>query len=717
MCLMKRSCFFLLILLFSATSIAEKPPKIDGRLYYVGRNTASTESVWLSETTAGSFRLEAPGARLVDSWSLPASGLRISVSPVVADGNAGAHELFNNDNNKRLDKHQQRNPIDLPPLPSLPPGVITPPIALPPLPTHPIVIPPTPNVPTHPIVIPPTPGVPTHPIVIPPTPGVPTHPIVIPPTPGVPTHPIVIPPTPGVPTHPIILPGKPTHPIVIPPEPGVPTHPIVIPPEPGVPTHPIVIPPEPVVPTHPIVIPPEPGVPTHPIVIPPEPGVPTHPIVIPPEPGVPTHPITTPPDLPPVAPSNPIGTPVEKPSNGLTPVIPPAKPPMAPPPKKPDSHDDFLQSSSNRPSGMKIQSTNNQYAFLSSTDKSAPVTDALPFDQSNARNTRNSEALARPMTTSSSDSAPVLATTPPESPNNISQGSTNDSVVTSNQSTDESAPITEARQFDENNTWNIWSDNRYYNIKDERFGLNSKGDTTNYTVGADRRFTQNLVSGAMVSHLYYNITGFNGGLENNVSGYNVGPYFGYLINRHWSTDGSLTYGILHNKNNIAGLESSFNGKTMNGTWHATGLYSFKKFQLRPQPLISFSHYWNPNYQFRGNFNNQLLLVDRDREQFNFGFAEFKLEGNYTTDTKNGTVIQPYTEAKVDYVFARPNDGQILTANLTLATPKAAVGGLTAGVRTLFFKSLLIDSSAGYLSIGQSGLNVWQLRLLASYSFS
>jgi hypothetical protein len=437
--------------LFATSCYAQPPEKVEGKLVFLGVTNDSSRSVWISVTTAGSFRLEAQGSQVVDQWEKMQRGLHLSLSPFVSQGSGGTHFLVNAANNKNLDSQNQQGGIVFPPLPTLPPGVVTPPIVV----------------------------------------------------------------------------------------------------------------------------------------------YPEHPIVIPPGPG------------------------------GMLPVVPP--------------------------------------------------------------------------TTASESGAGFNQTLIRE---------TDEEIV----------PITKARQFDKENAWNIWSDNRYFDINDGRNNLDSDGSAVDFTVGADRRITPNLVSGLMLTHMYYDTTAFDGGLENSARGFNVGPYFGYMISPRWATDGSLTYGQLQNNNKLAGLTSAFTTQTANASLHATGLFQFGPFQLRPQPLVSFSRYWNPAYQFHGNILGFPVLINRDSEAFNFGYGEFKLEGNYTTNTKTGNIVQPYVQAGVDYVFAQPNDGQALTGNLRLATVSSVNETVTAGIRALISGAFFIDGSAAYLSIGQGGLSVWEARVLASYSF-
>ena len=90
--------------------------------------------MWLSATSAGSFRLEAAEkSTTVDQWTKSRRGLNITGSPFVSNGNGGTHKLYDTSDNKDclLDTQNQKGGINLPQLnfPNLkPPSGVLPPI-------------------------------------------------------------------------------------------------------------------------------------------------------------------------------------------------------------------------------------------------------------------------------------------------------------------------------------------------------------------------------------------------------------------------------------------------------------------------------------------------------------------------------------------------------------------------------------------------------------
>ncbi|RZT94980.1 hypothetical protein [Rivibacter subsaxonicus] len=58
----------------------------------------------------------------------------------------------------------------------------------------------------------------------------------------------------------------------------------------------------------------------------------------------------------------------------------------------------------------------------------------------------------------------------------------------------------------------------------------------------------------------------------------------------------------------------------------------------------------------------------------------------------------------------------MTSQLTLADTSPWSGSLRLGLRSLVARSLIVEASLGYLSIGQNGLDTWEGRLFVSYGF-
>jgi len=127
-----------------------------GGLRFLGTSADGARTVWVSGTSAGTFKLEAAqGNQTVDVWNKTRRGLHVSLSPVVSSGNGGTHKLYSSDD-CLLDAQNQKNGFVFPPN-IIPPGVTRPPLNRPLTPTLPGgvvppigILPPEPLTPTFP---------------------------------------------------------------------------------------------------------------------------------------------------------------------------------------------------------------------------------------------------------------------------------------------------------------------------------------------------------------------------------------------------------------------------------------------------------------------------------------------------------------------------------------------------------------------------------------
>src|SRR5882672_6226543 len=93
-----------------------------GGLIFLGPTADHARSVWLSATRgAGGYQLTVPG-QTVDTWTRDRRGLRLTVSPVVANGTPGEHTLSSTTNGCSIASVKQNQGSVFPQLPNhLPP--------------------------------------------------------------------------------------------------------------------------------------------------------------------------------------------------------------------------------------------------------------------------------------------------------------------------------------------------------------------------------------------------------------------------------------------------------------------------------------------------------------------------------------------------------------------------------------------------------------------
>ena len=117
----------------------------------------------------------------------------------------------------------------------------------------------------------------------------------------------------------------------------------------------------------------------------------------------------------------------------------------------------------------------------------------------------------------------------------------------------------------------------------------------------------------------------------------------------------------------------------------------------------------------GTLLGSSITLPVSRTSFGQGVASFTVEMNRDYYLHE-TVLEPYGELGASYQFVRPNNGQILTSNLLLASTSPWSGIARLGGRAVITRSLFLEASIANLSIGQGSYHLWEGKLYLSYSF-
>ena len=588
-----------------------------GGISYLGVTSNNSKSVWLSQTSPGSFELEsAQGNQTVDQWSKNKKGLHLSLSPNVSNGNGGTHKLYDVGSSKPclLDTQNQKAGFVFPPIFRPPPGWIRPPEVTPITPE----LPPIGTLPPPTGITPGMPGGMTPPIgTLPPPTGI---------TPGMPggvTPPIgTLPPPTGITP---ALPGGVTPPIgTLPPPTGI---------TPGMP-----------------------GGVTPPIgTLPPPTGI------TPGLPGAVTPPIGTLPPVTGITPALP---------GGVTPPIGTLPPPTGITPTEPGV--------GAPPNAEAIQIVNTTIPILPCA------------------------------TVSRGEGGAVSGTRPQDCIGMVPTAKSNEDVG--------SAPITPGREFGVEALWNVWADSRYLDTSDQRHGLDIDGNMSSFVVGADRRVNDDLVAGVSLQGVYSRSDGFNNGMSSDSNGFVIAPYIGYQLSRNWAIDAFLGFGRTENNQQISVLEGDYTAQSYSISAVANGQYPLGVAFVRPKVSFYYVHTHADGYDMKGNVSQTPITLHMSEYSYNYGVVEAATELNQTFITSGGTPVMPYVELTARCEFERQNDGDILTGNLSQTSTSPWSGALRTGARAMITRSTNIETSAGYLSLGQNGLDIWELRLFLSHSF-
>ncbi|MBN8412561.1 autotransporter outer membrane beta-barrel domain-containing protein [Halomonas litopenaei] len=280
----------------------------------------------------------------------------------------------------------------------------------------------------------------------------------------------------------------------------------------------------------------------------------------------------------------------------------------------------------------------------------------------------------------------------------------------------EQVPITEGRQGEPGSPWNTWVDARYTDISDDRDGQDLDGDSQVVAVGVDRWVSDQAVAGVSFSVDSSHADNFGGAWENDSDGFSVSPYVAYRLSDRWALDASLIWRWGDNDSELATLEGSYDTRSFGGAVNAHGQYRWGQALLRPTLSLFYSHERSDDYDLQGDILGVPVDVDVPGDSYSTGLATASGEISRIYSVGDDGLVMPYAELGINWAFEQPNDGRYLNDDLEWENPSDLMGTLRTGARWFLDDTLLLEASAGYLSLGHDDLDIWEGKLYLSYRF-
>ena len=264
----------------------------------------------------------------------------------------------------------------------------------------------------------------------------------------------------------------------------------------------------------------------------------------------------------------------------------------------------------------------------------------------------------------------------------------------------------------------MWGDAVYTGTSDRRHGLDIRGHDGILTVGADLSVTKDFVAGASLSGEFSRVDEFGGVTRVDSIGIGISPYIGFRILPAWTINASIGFTWIENDDRIDTLNADYSSWRYSASVTATGEYAIGQsgFVVRPKLFVYYARTESEAFDTRGTVNGVPTSLHTGSDHFAFGETNVSLEVNRTFRMQSGLVIMPYVEMGVSYDFERPNDGKIMTADLTLVDDSPWSGEVRAGVRALISALTFVELKGAYLSIGHSGLDIWEVGVFLSHGF-
>lgn len=277
-------------------------------------------------------------------------------------------------------------------------------------------------------------------------------------------------------------------------------------------------------------------------------------------------------------------------------------------------------------------------------------------------------------------------------------------------------PLTPGRDFFSDPLWNFWSETRGVYAQDRRYNLDTEGYSGSFLFGVDREIADDTVAGISASFETSGSDGYDGGLETAAYGLSVGPYFAHRLSPQWAIQGSLGYMLLQNDLEVVVLEGNYFSHQLSAAAAINGQYRYEEWFLRPRFGLSYAETFVEDYDLSGTINGTPVTVDIGSDHFGYGSAEISGEASRYVDLGDDLLGMPYGELGLHIALDRPNDGKILSGDLRLEDTSPVTGTIRGGMRFFYEDRIAFDVGAGYLSIGQNGLDIWEAKARVSFAF-
>jgi hypothetical protein len=256
----------------------------------------------------------------------------------------------------------------------------------------------------------------------------------------------------------------------------------------------------------------------------------------------------------------------------------------------------------------------------------------------------------------------------------------------------------------------------YVDLSDRRYGLDTKNRNGTVTFGVDRKLNADVVAGFSFGLQKAQGSGFSDFMHSDSEGFTAGPYAAARLSPQWAIDAAFTYTQNRSNLQIVMLNGAATLRTYSGSFNLHGQYTFGEWYMRPRFGVTYAHNVGDARDMQGVLLGVPLTLRLSDSKTDYGVAEAYGEISRLFALPGAIYMIPYMEFGLHYEFERPNGGQILTGDLSTATPSPWAGSVRSGARIQLPNAALVEASVGYLSFAQSGLDVWEGKVRFSLGF-
>lgn len=263
-------------------------------------------------------------------------------------------------------------------------------------------------------------------------------------------------------------------------------------------------------------------------------------------------------------------------------------------------------------------------------------------------------------------------------------------------------------------TFEPWLESSYRDVDDDRWGRDSDGEIWQFLGGVDMRVDENLIVGVAGGYEDGDFDTFGDFVEEDYDTWLVGPYAAYLITPNLFADLWVGYARDDVDIDLGVLGGDYDVDRWFIDFNLTGQWEVGPLNLRPRLSAWYAEDDRESFNFSIPGSSSRIRVDSDDE--NYGSIAFMIEANKAFGMADGLALVPFARMGVHYAYERANSGRLLGDDLETHSSSAYTGDARIGVRIVSAGSVVVEASAGYLSIGKNDLDVIEGRISAGFYF-
>ena len=268
-------------------------------------------------------------------------------------------------------------------------------------------------------------------------------------------------------------------------------------------------------------------------------------------------------------------------------------------------------------------------------------------------------------------------------------------------------------------SWNLWFDTKFYDVRDNRNHIAREADSKSFLLGMDTDIGNQQYLGFAVGIDITDDDVFSGSLNNDVTAYTIGPYYGFNISENWVGDLWLGYTYSDIETDLLGIKGDNKSHSFFSSLNATGQYWLNDdntIALYPKLGIYYAYTEVDKINMAGNIQGSAVSFDVDNHHYTTGTLLLSTELAKTYTISADKIVTSFMTLTARNNFDRPTDGSNFLEQLGIKENSRWLGSIDIGAKGYFSGSTTVDVRASYSGLFEKELDIFSMHVSANWMF-